>query len=113
VVFSNDSTLIASGSYDGTVKIWNVATGEEEQTLEGHTSFVNSVVFSKDGTLIASGSDDNTVKIWNVATGIKAKSFDASRTTNVLSFTDNDSVLVTRSIEAIRYIEVAAGCRGY
>ncbi|KAL9568837.1 hypothetical protein ACKAV7_007054 [Fusarium commune] len=95
VVFSNNSKLIASGSFDKTVKIWNVATGKEERTLEGHTKPVNSVVFSKDGTLIASGSDDETVKIWNVAMGINVKSFDTSRFTNVLSFTDDNSVLVT------------------
>ncbi|KAM0407432.1 hypothetical protein ACHAPD_012239 [Fusarium lateritium] len=95
VVFSNDGTLIASGSNDMTVKIWNVATGEEQRTLEGHTDSVRSVVFSKDGTLIASGSYDKTVKIWNVATGINVKSFDTSQSTNVLSFTDDDSVLVT------------------
>jgi WD40 repeat protein len=95
VVFSKDGTLIASGSRDKTVKIWKVAMGEEEQTLEGHTDWVNSVVFSNDGTLIASGSDDRTIKIWNVATGINVKSFDTSQYTNVLSFTDDDSVLVT------------------
>ncbi|KAG7410105.1 Vegetative incompatibility protein HET-E-1 [Fusarium oxysporum f. sp. raphani] len=95
VVFSKDGKLIASGSWDNTVKIWNVATGEEEQTLEGHANSVNSVVFSKDGKLIASGSWDKTVKIWNVATGINVKSFDASRITNVLSFTHDNSLLVT------------------
>ncbi|SCO92739.1 related to WD40-repeat protein (notchless protein) [Fusarium oxysporum] len=95
VVFSNNGTLIASGSYDNTIKIWNMTTGEEERTLEGHTDSVSSVVFSKDGKLIASGSDDNTIKIWNVATGINMKSFNASRFTNVLSFTDDGSVLVT------------------
>ncbi|TVY63976.1 Vegetative incompatibility protein HET-E-1 [Fusarium oxysporum f. sp. cubense] len=95
VVFSKDSTLIASGSHDKTVKIWNVATGEEEQTLEGHTDTVRSVIFSKDGKLIASGSYDKTVKIWTVATGIKIRSFDASRLTKVFSFADDDSVLVT------------------
>ncbi|KAF5716702.1 G-protein beta WD-40 repeat-containing protein [Fusarium mundagurra] len=97
VVFSKDGMLIASGSYDRTIKIWNVATGKEEQTLEGHTASVNSVVFSKDGTLIASGSDDNTIKIWNVATGINVNSFNASPATDVLSFLDHDSILVTSS----------------
>lgn len=94
-VFSNNGTLIASGSNDETVKIWNVAIGKEERTLEGYTSLIKSVVFSNDGTLIASGSGDETVKIWDVATGINVKSFDASRISNVVSFTDDDSVLVT------------------
>ncbi|KAI1012377.1 hypothetical protein LB504_013205, partial [Fusarium proliferatum] len=78
VVFSNDGTLVASGSHDNTIKIWNVATGKEEQTLEGHRSLVNSVVFSPDSTLIASGSSDKTIKIWNVATDSNVNSFDVS-----------------------------------
>ncbi|RKK30991.1 Vegetative incompatibility protein HET-E-1 [Fusarium oxysporum f. sp. cepae] len=97
VAFSNDGKLIASGSDDPTVKIWNMATGEEERTLKGHAKLVSSVVFSKDGKLIASGSVDKTVKIWNMATGTNVKSFDASEFTDVLSFTDNDSVLVTNT----------------
>ncbi|KAK7219019.1 hypothetical protein V2G26_007022 [Clonostachys chloroleuca] len=72
-----------------------MATDEEERTLEGHTDWVSSVVFSNDGKLIASGSHDKTVKIWKVATGINVKSFDASQSTNVLSFTEDGSVLMT------------------
>ncbi|PTD03479.1 Vegetative incompatibility protein HET-E-1, partial [Fusarium culmorum] len=89
VVFSKDSALIASGSY------MERCEGEEEQTLEGHTDWVISVVFSKDGTLIASGSYDSTIKIWNVATGVNVNSFNASLATDVLSFIDHDSILVT------------------
>jgi WD40 repeat protein len=63
---------------------WNA----DLRTLEGPTDPIRSVVFSDDGKLIASGSDDKTVKIWNVATGMNVESFDASRLTNVLSFTD-------------------------
>ena len=51
------------------MKIWNAATGDVEQTLAGHSSFVWSVAFSPDGSKIVSGSEDNTVKIWNAATG--------------------------------------------
>ncbi|SPJ87080.1 uncharacterized protein FTOL_12105 [Fusarium torulosum] len=70
---------------------WNAVL----QTLEGHTSLVNSVVFSSDGTLIASGSWDRTIKIWNVATGINIESFYTSQFTEVMSFIDDDMALVT------------------
>ncbi|SCO84450.1 related to RSA4-WD-repeat protein required for maturation and efficient intra-nuclear transport [Fusarium oxysporum] len=76
---------------------WNAVlqTLEEEQTLEGHTDWVTSVVFSNNGRLIASGSYDKTIKIWNVTTGINIKTIDTSQFTEVLSFTDDDTVLVT------------------
>ncbi|KAG7403030.1 Vegetative incompatibility protein HET-E-1 [Fusarium oxysporum f. sp. rapae] len=95
VVFSNDGIFIASGSIDETVKIWNVATGKEELILKGHRGGINSIVFSKDSKLIASGSDDKTVKVWDVAMGINIRRIGTGKTTDVLSFTDDDSVLVT------------------
>jgi WD40 repeat protein len=67
--FSPDGSLLATGSNDGTVKIWNVQTGGLIRTLEGHSGPVNSVIFSPDGELLASGSSDNTVRIWHVSDG--------------------------------------------
>jgi WD40 repeat protein len=69
VIFSYDSKLIASGSSDETIKIWDAATGSLQQTLEGHSDPVRSVVFSYDSKLIASGSSDETIKIWDAAMG--------------------------------------------
>jgi WD40 repeat protein len=69
VVFSPDGRLLASGSDEGTVKLWDVETGQEVHTLRGHTGWVTSVAFSPDGRLLASGSDDQTVKLWDVGTG--------------------------------------------
>src|SRR5262249_14047475 len=58
----NDQVL-AWGSSDSTLKVWNGAT-KEIRTLHGHTSWVESVTFSPDGEWIASGSLDKTIKIW-------------------------------------------------
>jgi predicted NACHT family NTPase len=69
VVFSHDSTRLASASCDCTMKVWDSSSGACLQTLEGHNTTVNSVVFSHDSTRLASASKDCTVKIWDADNG--------------------------------------------
>jgi WD40 repeat protein len=66
----NDKTLLATGSDDKTVRIWNPGTGALLGTLEGHTDWVHTVcAFTRGGqTLLATGGDDATVRIWDPAT---------------------------------------------
>ncbi|RYP53671.1 hypothetical protein DL768_001397 [Monosporascus sp. mg162] len=66
VVFSPDGMLVASGSSDNTVKLWDSATGALRHTLKGHSGTVWDVAFSPDGMLVASGSSDSTVKLWDL-----------------------------------------------
>jgi len=69
VAFSPDGRTLASGSFDSTIKLWDVASGREMRTLAGHTREVKSVAFSPDGRTLASGSWDQTIKLWDVASG--------------------------------------------
>ena len=64
VTFSPDSSLLASGSKDDTVKLWKVSDRTLVATLTGHSDWVNSVAFSPDSSLLASGSEDKTIKLW-------------------------------------------------
>ena len=64
MALSPNGQTLASGSGDGTIKLWNLATGQEVRTLSGHTDSVYSVALSPDGQTLASGSGDHTIKIW-------------------------------------------------
>ena len=75
VAFSPDGKLSLSGSYDKTLKLWDVVTGREVRTFTGHSNRVVSVAFSPDGKLALSGSWDNTLKLWDVATGLEVRTF--------------------------------------
>ncbi len=64
-----DDKYVISGSSDKTLKLWELATGQELRTLTGHSSSVNAVTVTPDGKYVISGSDDNTLKLWDLATG--------------------------------------------
>jgi WD40 repeat protein len=60
--------ILASGSWDNTVILWDISTGRGLRTLK-HSGGVNSVAFNPDGNILASGGDDGVITLWDVAIG--------------------------------------------
>ena len=77
IAFSPDETIFASGAGDGTIRLWDVATGKHITTLEDSDKGypVGSIAFSPDGTVLASQSDDHRVRLWDVSTGENIATF--------------------------------------
>jgi WD40 repeat protein/serine/threonine protein kinase len=77
IAFSPDGKRLATGGDENTVKIWDVKTGKELQTLRGHNGDVYTVAFSPDdqGRWVASAGEDSAVKVWNSRTGKLIRSF--------------------------------------
>jgi WD40 repeat protein len=75
VSFSPDGQYALSGSFDKTLKLWDVNSGVEIHSFRGHTDAVRSVAFSPDGRYALSGSDDSMIKRWDVNSGAEIRSF--------------------------------------
>jgi WD40 repeat protein/serine/threonine protein kinase len=75
VCLSADGRMALSGSYDTTVKLWDVASGQCLRTLRGHKKPITSACFSPDGQFIASACEDKTVKLWKFRSGRCLKTF--------------------------------------
>ena len=69
VAFSPDGSMLASGSFDDTVRLWQVDTGQLLHSLTVHTNDVVSVAFSPDGQTLASSDWDGNICLWNPHTG--------------------------------------------
>jgi WD40 repeat protein len=71
VAFSPDGKTLATTAADGSVRLWDVAKGEERRSLAGPGGAAfRSLAFSPDGQLVAAGTSAGTVRVWNAATGL-------------------------------------------
>ncbi len=111
VTWSPDQSLIATGHADGSIRLWEIATGHEIRRLVGHESLVWSVAYSPDGQSLASGSRDKTVRIWDVTTGREQRMIEGHQDTvwSVAYSPDGQSLASGSDDNTIRLWDVATG----
>ncbi|KAL4939627.1 hypothetical protein BDV06DRAFT_198514 [Aspergillus oleicola] len=91
-----EDNILATGSYDTTIKIWDTDTGEELRTLRGHASGIRCLQF--DDTKLISGSMDRTIKIWNWRTGECISTYTGHRG-GVIGLHFDASILASGSVD--------------
>lgn len=109
--FSSNGKQIATGAYDGKVRIWDVETGNLQKVFEGNGGTIWSVDFSPNGKFIAAGGNDDNVSVWNIETGDLVYDFKDSEK-NIWEVVFNPSgelLLSSGSDNAIRVYEVKTG----
>ncbi|MCT7985299.1 serine/threonine protein kinase [Laspinema sp. A4] len=109
-----NSHILASGSLDDRILIWNFFTGETIRGLSGHSKSINGLAISPDGTLLASCSDDDTIKLWHLNTGQEIATLtDHLRDVNSLAFNTTGTILASGSEDrTVRLWQIGTGPKG-
>ena len=96
VAFAPDGATLLTGSFDGTARLWDTATGVEIRCFKGHKGEILSVAFALSGATILTGSDDGTARLWDITTGAEIRRLEGHEG-EVLSvaFAPNGATLLT------------------
>ncbi len=113
LAFSADAKLLATGSWNGQVRLWNAQSGRELRLFEGHTDAAKSVAFSPDGKMLASASHDRSVRLWDVA-GKKHRELKTGHKGYVMSvaISSDGQHIASASVDgSVRLFDAASGKR--
>jgi WD40 repeat protein len=109
VAFSPDGKMVASGSLDHTIKLWDVSTGTELGSLKGDYGQILSVAFSPDGKTLASSSANYTIKLWDVWTGTELHTLKLSGLVQSVAFSPDGKTLASGSSDNLMLWDVSTG----
>jgi WD40 repeat protein len=103
--------MVLSGTWNGIVKLWELATGVCVHIMKGHTALIRSVCFSPDGRMALSGSDDDLVKLWDMNTGacMRTLAGHTSYVNSVCFSPDGKLGLSGSSDETVKLWDIATG----
>ncbi|HEY0753028.1 MAG TPA: NB-ARC domain-containing protein [Ktedonobacteraceae bacterium] len=104
--YSPDGSRIVSASNDGTLKVWDAASGEERLTLRGHSSVVIGCGYSADGSRIVSASEDNTLKVWDAASGRCLLTFPVDGKLSCCAFHPDGEHLVAGGAQGVYFLRL-------
>jgi WD40 repeat protein len=99
-----DGGRAISASDDRTLKVWDLETGEDLGTLEGHSGAVQGVAVSADGRRAVSVSDDKSVKVWDLETGQPRATFHCDADALCCAFADERKIIVGDAGGRLHYL---------
>ena len=101
LAYSPNARSFASGSYDRTVKLWDIPNQQEIRTFKGHSGWVGAVVFGRDGKHLISGSYDKTIKCWDIASGKEIRTLEGhSGSVETLALLPDNKTLISGSYDS-------------
>ena len=109
LVFSPDSSQLATASDDATARVWDVRTGALRRTLRGHDGIVRDVSYSNDGRLMSTAGSDGTVRVWPTRGGDAVILVGHEGGVNTAEFDDSGDLIVSAGDDGTVRVWNAAG----
>ena len=110
VAYSPDGGLLAAGTANGEIRLWNLTTNEQLPALVGHTDWVKCLAFSPDSTMLLSGSVDQTLRWWELATSRCHYTLKSSASITDVVISPDGSKAVSSSLDGTLHVwDLATG----